>query len=177
MIITRWRSSEVSSTASHSSFAARTGSVTLSGTKTQRARRTRFEEPFSDPAQPSLFPALPPAPRVQPAIRLTESNVARTVPPGRSGVYFLKSVGARGEVRERVARDDVDLRQRLLQHARESPENVLFGWMLAGDANEAYRLECYLWHAQGGAWARIEGESHPVAVEPIPFLGCPDCDE
>jgi hypothetical protein len=110
-------------------------------------------------------------------VRLTEANVARTVPPGLPGVYFLKTVGERGRVDERVGRDDVDLRQRLLQHARERRENVLFGWMIAADANEAYRLECYLWHAQGGAWAGISGDAHPVAAERIPFLGCPDCEE
>lgn len=141
------------------------------------ARRSRLAEPLAIAAQPSLFPELPPATRVQPAIRLTESNVARSVPPSRAGVYFIKSVGAGGRVRERVGRDDVDLRQRLLQHARQGGENVLFGWMLAEDANDAYRLECYLWHAQGGAWARIDGDAHPDPVERIPFLGCPDCEE
>jgi hypothetical protein len=80
-------------------------------------------------------------------------------------------------VDERVGRDDVDLRQRLLQHARQQDENVLFGWMIAADANEAYRLECYLWHAQGGAWAGIAGDAHPAPAERIPFLGCPDCEE
>lgn len=141
------------------------------------ARKPRFEEPASDPAQPSLFPELLPAARVAPAIRLTEANVARTVPPNRAGVFFLKSVGAGGLVSERVGRDDVDLRQRLLQYAREGSVNVLFGWMLAENPHDAYRLECYLWHAQGGAWARIEGDAHPAPAEPIPFLGCPDCEE
>src|SRR5262249_19659942 len=139
------------------------------------ARRQR-EQLGADPAQPSLFPGLPPAPLVQPAIRLTEANVARTVPPRVSGVYFLKIVGPGGTVAERVGRDDIDLRQRLLQHAREGNENVLFGWMLAADANDAYRLESYLWHAQGGAWASLEGDAHPQSADPIPFLGCPDCD-
>ena len=55
--------------------------------------------------------------------------------------------------------------------------SVLFGWMLAENAHEAYRLECYLWHAQGGAWARIEGDAHPTPAEKIPFLGCPDCED
>jgi hypothetical protein len=141
------------------------------------ARRPRYQEPLEDAAQPSLFPGLPPAPRIQAAVRLTEANVARTVPPGVPGVYFIKIVGARGSVIERVGRDDVDLRQRLLSHAREAGENVLFGWMLAADPNEAYRLECYLWHAQGGAWARIAGDAHPAPAERIPFLGCPDCEE
>lgn len=141
------------------------------------ARRVRFEDSAENPEQPSLFPDLSPPPRIQPAIRLTEANVARTVPPGRSGVYFVKSVGFRGRVRERVGREDVDLRQRLLAHAREASEQTLFGWILAADPNDAYRLECYLWHAQGGAWARIEGNSHPVPAERIPFLGCPDCEE
>jgi hypothetical protein len=141
------------------------------------ARRTRFEEPLPDSIQPSLFPELPPPVRIQAAIRLTESNVARTVPPGVAGVYFLKRVARGGRVSERVGRDDVDLRQRLLAHAKEATENVLFGWILADDSNEAYRLECYLWHAQGGAWASIEGNSHPSPAERIPFLGCPDCDE
>jgi hypothetical protein len=142
-----------------------------------RLARRQHEQPQPDPAQPSLFPGLPRAPRVQAAIRLTEANVARTVPPGTAGVYFLKSVGPGGIVAERVGRDDVDIRQRLLQHAREGIENILFGWMHASDANEAYQLECYLWHAQGGAWASLEGDSHPQPAEPIPFLGCPDCDD
>jgi hypothetical protein len=141
------------------------------------AGRTRHENRPPHAAQLSLFPGLPPSCRVQPAIRLTESNVARTVPPGRPGVYFLKSVGADGEVSERVGRDDVDLRQRLLEYARAGRVNVLFGWILAEDANEAYQLECYLWHAHGGAWAGIEGDAHPAPSERIPFLGCPDCDE
>ena len=141
------------------------------------AGRPRHEHPPLNPAQLSLFPSLPPSARVQPAIRLTEANVARTVPPGRPGVFFLKSVGADGEIRERVGRDDVDLRQRLLQHARACGINVLFGWMLAENANEAYQLECYLWHAHGGAWAGIAGDAHPMPAERIPFLGCPDCDE
>ena len=140
------------------------------------ARRVRFEEPAEDPAQPPLFPELPPAVRIRPAIRLTEANVARTVPPGVAGVYFVKTVARGGRVNERVGRDDIDLRQRLLGHAREAAENVLFGWMFAADPNEAYRLECYLWHAQGGAWSSLESDSHPQPVEPIPFLGCPDCD-
>jgi hypothetical protein len=141
------------------------------------ARRARFQERPSDSTQPSLFPELPPAPRVQPAVRLTEANVARTVPPKRPGVFFLKSVGSGGRVLERVGRDDVDLRQRLLQYARQGSENALFGWMLADNPHDAYRLECYLWHAQGGAWARIEGDAHPTPAERIPFLGCPDCEE
>jgi hypothetical protein len=141
------------------------------------ARRARFEQPQDDPAQPSLFPEIAPAARIQSAIRLTEGNVARTVPPGSAGVYFLKTVGPRGRVEERVGRDDVDLRQRLLEIAGGATENVLFGWMLADSPNEAYRLECYLWHAQGGAWGGVFGEAHPVPAERIPFLGCPDCDE
>jgi len=140
------------------------------------ARRARYEEPQSDPAQRSLFPDLPAPLRIQPTVRLTEANVARTVPPARAGVYYLKSIGAGGRVTERVGRDDVDLRQCLLQYARKYPLNVLFGWMLAEDANDAYRLECYLWHAQGGAWAGIAGDAHPSPAEPIPFLGCPDCE-
>jgi len=141
------------------------------------AGRPRYEPPPLNAAQLSLFPGIPPSSRIQPAIRLTESNVARTVPPGRPGVYFLKSVGSDGQVAERVGRDDLDLRQRLLQHARVGRQNVLFGWILAEDANEAYQLECYLWHAHGGAWAGIEGDAHPAPCERIPFLGCPDCDE
>ncbi|MGH9399316.1 MAG: hypothetical protein ACRD00_03035, partial [Thermoanaerobaculia bacterium] len=78
---------------------------------------------------------------------------------------------------ERVGRDGVDLRRRLLQHARDAGNSVLFCWMLAEDADEAYRLECCLWHAQGGAWAGIEGDAHPTPAERIPFLGCPNCDE
>ena len=139
--------------------------------------RPRQSAPPPNPAQLSLFPGLPPAMRIQPAIRLTEANVARTVPPRSPGVYFLKIVGPQGSVAERVGRDDVDLRQRLLQHAREGNLNVLFGWILAPDAHEAYRLECYLWHAQGGAWARLECDAHPRPADPIPALGCPDCDE
>ncbi len=141
------------------------------------ARRARFEQPQPDPAQPSLFPEIPPAARIQSAVRLTEGNVARTVPPGCAGVYFVKMVGPRGRVEERVGRDDVDLRQRLLELARGATENVLFGWMMADGPNDAYRLECYLWHAQGGAWAGVSGDAHPVPAERIPFLGCPDCDE
>jgi hypothetical protein len=141
------------------------------------AGRSSREAPAFDAAQLSLFPAFPPTLRVQAAVRLTESSVARNVPPGRPGVFFLKSVGSEGQVSERVGRDDVDLRQRLLQYAREGRTNVLFGWILAEDANEAYRLECYLWHAHGGAWAGIAGDAHPSPSEPIPFLGCPDCDE
>ena len=141
------------------------------------ALKSRLPEPLAAEAQPSLFPDLLPVIRIQAAIRLTEVNVARTVPPGVAGVYFVKSVGTGGQVAERVGRDDVDLRQRLLQHARGAGENVLFGWMRAEDRNDAYRLECYLWHAQGGAWASIEGDAHPRAAERIPFLGCPDCEE
>lgn len=141
------------------------------------ARKVRLAEPSADSAQPSLFPELPPPTRIQAAIRMTESNVARTVPPGISGVYFVKSVGPGGRIAERVGRDDVDLRQRLLQHARGGGENVLFGWIRAENANDAYRLECYLWHAQGGAWASIAGDAHPALTERIPFLGCPDCEE
>lgn len=141
------------------------------------AGRTRQQPPPPSAAQLSLFPGIPPAARIQPAVRLTESNVARTVPPGKPGVYFLKCVGSDGTISERVGRDDVDVRQRLLQYAREGRSNVLFGWILAEDANEAYQLECYLWHAHGGAWAGIEGDAHPALSERIPFLGCPDCDE
>jgi hypothetical protein len=141
------------------------------------ARLARYDPSIVETPQLSLFPNLPAPRRVAPATRLTEANVARTVPPGRPGVYFVKSVGPGGRVSERVGRDDVDLRQRLLQHARECGGNVLFGWMLAQDPNEAYRLECYLWHAQGGAWAGIAGDAHPDPAERIPFLGCPDCEE
>ncbi|MEP6994423.1 MAG: hypothetical protein ABI968_07885 [Acidobacteriota bacterium] len=141
------------------------------------AGRPRHEPPPLNAAQLSLFPGLPGSVRVQPAIRLTEANVARTVPPGRPGVYFLKSVDADGQVNERVGRDDVDLRQRLLEYARHGLPNVLFGWIAAEDPNEAYQLECYLWHAHGGAWAGITGDAHPSPVNRIPFLGCPDCDE
>ena len=92
-------------------------------------------------------------------------------------MYLLKTVGSGGRVSERVGRDAVDLRQRLLRHAHEADGNVLFGWMLAEDADQAYCLECSLWHAEGGAWAGIEGDSHPQPARRIPFLGCPDCEE
>ena len=141
------------------------------------AGRSGRDAPIFDPAQLLLFPSLPPTVRVHGAIRLTESNVARNVPPVKPGVFFLKGVGDDGQITERVGRDDLDLRQRLLQYARQKHPNVLFGWILAEDANEAYRLECYLWHAHGGAWAGIAGDAHPSPTEPIPFLGCPDCDE
>ena len=143
----------------------------------QTARRRRLQELEPDPAQASLFPDLPPFPGVQPAARLTEFNVARAVPPGRPGVYLLKTVGSAGQVSERVGRDRVDLRQRLLRHAREAGDSVLFCWMFAGDAEEAYRLECGLWHAEGGARAGVGGDAHPNPAERIPFLGCPDCEE
>jgi len=71
----------------------------------------------------------------------------------------------------------VDLRQHLLQNAREASANALFGWMLAENPHDAYRLEYSLWHPQGGACARIEGDAHPTPAERIPFLGCPDCEE
>jgi len=115
------------------------------------ARRARFEQPLTDPAQPSLFPDLPPPKRIQPAVRLTEGNVARTVPPACSGVFFVKTVGPGGRVIERVGRDDVDLRQRLLELARSAAENVLFGWILADGPTDAYRLECYLREVPGAA--------------------------
>jgi hypothetical protein len=140
-------------------------------------RLARLKPPPPDPSQSLLFLDLPPAVRIQAAIRLTEANVARTVPPRCAGVFFVKKVIRGGRVDERVGRDDVDLRQRLLQLAREGGENVLFGWILAENPHDAYRLECYLWHAQGGAWSRIGGDSHPEPAERIPFLGCPDCDE
>jgi hypothetical protein len=132
------------------------------------AGRPRQSAPPPNAAQLSLFPGLPPAIAIQPAIRLTETNVARTVPPGRPGVFFLKSVSADGRVAERVGRDDVDLRQRLLQYAREKPPNVLFGWILAEDANQAYQLEATL-ARHGGAWAgRI---AQTLSTDPFP--GCP----
>ena len=53
---------------------------------------------------------------------------------------------------------------------------MLFGWMLAESPGEAYQLECYLWHAQGGSWGGIAGDAHPTPAERIPFLGCPDCE-
>jgi hypothetical protein len=132
--------------------------------------------PEPDPGQLSLFPSLPSCPRIQPALRLTEAIVARLVPPRRPGVYYLKKVVSGGRVSERVGRDDVDLRQRLLEHARAGDTNVLFGWVLAESAGEAYELECYLWHAQGGSWGGIDGDAHPSQREPIPFLRCPDCE-
>jgi len=82
-----------------------------------------------------------------------------------------------GRVSERLRRDFVDVRQRLLQYAREGAGNVPFGWLLVENPHDAYRLECYLWHPQGCASARIEGDTHPVPAERIPFLGCPDCEE
>jgi len=77
------------------------------------------------------------------------------------------------KVRSKIGRPG---QHRIRRGARGAP-NVLFGWMLAADANEAYRLECYLWHAQGGSWSSLEGNSHPQPADPIPFLGCPDCEE
>src|ERR1700682_532246 len=99
------------------------------------APRSRLPEPLAVYAQPSLFPDLLPVIRIQPAIRLTESSVARTVPPGIAGVYFVKSVGTGGHIAERVGRDDVDLRTRLLQHARGAREDVLVGCVRAGEAD------------------------------------------
>lgn len=88
----------------------------------------------------------------------------------------MKSVGVGGCISERVGRDDLDVRQRLFEHARDAGDNVLFGWMLAESPGEAYQLECYLWHAQGGSWGGIAGDAHPIPAERIPFLGCPDCE-
>src|SRR5262249_56796216 len=74
------------------------------------AGRPRQSAPPPNLAQLSLFPGLPPAIDIQPAIRLTETNVARTLPPQRRGALFPTTVSADGRVAERVGRDDVDLR-------------------------------------------------------------------
>src|SRR5262245_25646153 len=84
--------------------------------ETRLAGRSGREAPVFRPSQLLLFPMLPPTARVHGAIRLSESNVARNVPPGRPGVFFLKGVDEDGQITERVGRDDLDLRQRLLQY-------------------------------------------------------------
>ena len=128
----------------------------------------RHPAPEPDPGQLSLFPSLPACPRIQPALRLTEAIVARLVPPERPGVYYLKIVGAGGRVSERVGRDDVDLRQRLLDHARAGAPNVLFGWMLAESAGEAYQLSAICGTRRAGRGG-IHGDAHPTPAERIPF--------
>ena len=72
-------------------------------------RAARVNTPPEVAAQPSLFPEIPPATCVQAAIRLSEANVARTVPPGIVGVYFLKAVAAGGRVSEAGIRTNVSV--------------------------------------------------------------------
>ena len=67
-------------------FPIRCFPATLFSGEMRAVRRLRAVEPVSDPVQASLFPNLPPAPRIQSAIRLTEANVARMVPPECPGV-------------------------------------------------------------------------------------------
>ena len=141
------------------------------------ARRTRFEEPAEDPAQPSLFPELPP-PATHPACHPPDRIERRPDGPARDRRrLFSEDVARGGRVNEKVGRDDVDLRQRLLQHARDASDNVLFGWMRRRDSNDAYRLGVLPLARAGGRVGADRRRFAPRQRGADPVSRLPHCEE
>ncbi|MFT3724574.1 MAG: hypothetical protein QM773_13430 [Hyphomonadaceae bacterium] len=99
-------------------------------------------------------------------------NVALVVDT-KPGAYILGEENSKGGITvSYVGRADKDLRDRLLQHAREGTYQH-FKCHYTADARAAYLLECKLFHLFGGT-ALLANEIHPD--RPIGHAGsCPHC--
>ncbi|WP_170130972.1 hypothetical protein [Deinococcus yavapaiensis] len=98
--------------------------------------------------------------------------VRRVVEPGRSGVYVLGR-DERGFKPGYVGRSDTDLQRRLATHNhRDEFEYFIFRY--AGSPEEAFRLECELWHAHEETASGMLNRIHPDAPSGS-GLECPYC--
>lgn len=88
--------------------------------------------------------------------RLSPWLVRALIPDGVIGVYVLWSPTAPVY----VGRSDTSLRRRLLEHARTWPD-VFFAFDVAFSPEDAYRMECCLFHALGDRTTNID---HPQRV-------------
>lgn len=90
------------------------------------------------------------------------------IPEGVMGTYVLWSPSAPVY----VGRSDTSLRRRLLEHARQWPD-IYFTFDEASSPEDAYAMECSLFHALGEHTSNID---HPqrVAADDPPCLFCMD---
>ena len=95
--------------------------------------------------------------------RLSPWIVRALIPPTVIGVYVLWSPTAPVY----VGRSDTSLRRRLLEHSRSWPD-IFFTYDVAFSPEDAYRMECCLFHALGDHTTNID---HPQRVS-IDQTGC-----
>jgi hypothetical protein len=98
--------------------------------------------------------------------RLSPWLVRALIPDGVIGVYVLWSPTAPVY----VGRSDTSLRRRLLEHARTWPD-VFFTFDVAFSPEDAYRMECCLFHALADRTTNID---HPQRVT-SDDAGCDIC--
>ncbi len=101
--------------------------------------------------------------------KLTEAMVRALVPARVSGVYTLGRYADAQPVVVYVGRSDLDLRRRLLSHARAG-EFDWFSFTVTRSIFEAFRLECCGWHL----YSSICNMIHPDAPARLPYR-CPYC--
>lgn len=100
--------------------------------------------------------------------RLSPWIVRALIPPAVIGVYVLWSPTAPVY----VGRSDTSLRRRLLEHSRSWPD-IFFTYDVAFSPDDAYRMECCLFHALGDHTTNID---HPQRVS-VDQTGCDICPD
>lgn len=105
--------------------------------------------------------------------QLSPWAVRLLIPPAVIGVYLLGEPDSAGRfVFQYVGRSDTDLRRRLLRHC-SAARALFFRHVVCPDSLNAFRLECYFWHAAQDEHA-ISNQIHPAAPCGIQ-LSCPYC--
>jgi hypothetical protein len=99
---------------------------------------------------------------------LRPSLIRALIPEHVLGTYVLWSPSAPVY----VGRSDTSLRRRLLEHARTWPD-IYFTYDVAFSAEDAYTLECSLFHALGEHTSNVD---HPQRAD-TDHPPCPFCIE
>ena len=100
--------------------------------------------------------------------KLTNSNVSIHIRGGTLGVYVLGPLGAGGHLAVRfTGRSDADLAGNLRQH---TDKYDAFGFTRAGSSQEAFEMECRLFHH----FEPVDNATHP-ARPPESDWKCPIC--
>lgn len=102
--------------------------------------------------------------------RLSPHLIKIHVPKGKAGAYILYVRGKCGLRPVYTGRSDTDLRRRLLTHAR-SCRGTFFEFDLLTTVEQAYLLECAVYHGLNGATQNLIHPAKPMGSK----SDCPFC--
>ena len=124
------------------------------------------------------------------AFELTKEIADKKVESDKIGNYVLGDIDDNGELipkytgRSCEGQEDkdrnYDLRQRILCYTDKDTNHLnktfpYFKFKCAENAQEAYEIECLLWHGLGKNW-KLDNKNHPEKPEGTE-LKCPHCPE